>query len=120
MTEEKRKTVEDAIAKMGEKKETEADKGALLQGIGEDLKGDAEDSPAWAIKASGDMGTYGDAKKSHCVTAVRSLIWPGAVTVAQGTRFANIYVGYGLKSGTLVPPNPTGEPLAGTSPFFPP
>jgi len=23
-------------------------------------------------------------------------VWPGAVTVAQGTKFANLYVGYGL------------------------
>merc|ERR1711972_578338 len=86
-----------------------------------DYKG-LESSPAWSIKVVGDRGVYkfGEDSKSNRVTAVRSLVWPGAVTVAQGTKFANIYIGYGLKCGTLVPSNRTsGLPLDGTSPFMP-
>merc|ERR1712113_84894 len=70
----------------------------------------------------GDQGIYrvGAAEKTYRVTAVKSLIWPGAVTVAQGSKFANIYVGYGLKCGTLVPLNKdTGLQLPHTSPFLP-
>merc|ERR1711972_871481 len=85
-----------------------------------DYKG-LESSPAWSIKVVGDRGVYkfGEDSKSNRVTAVRSLVWPGAVTVAQGSKFANIYVGYGLKCGTLIPPKQDGLPLAGTFPFWP-
>merc|ERR1712000_76311 len=58
----------------------------------------------------------------HCVTSVRSLLWPGAISVAQGKRFANLYVGYGLKCGTLVPGDKVSKlplPLRGTCPFSP-
>lgn len=105
--------------------ENEAEKG-MLEGLEADLEEikpeDAEGSPAWSIKVFGDKAlyTFADSQKSHRVTAVRSNIWPGAVTVAQGTRYANIYVGYGLKSGALVGPDPkTGLPLRGTCPFSP-
>ena len=33
------------------------------------------------------------------MNVIRSLRWPGAVTVAKGGKFTNIYVGYGLKRG---------------------
>lgn len=98
----------------------------MLEGIAEDLgelKPDgAETSPAWSIRVHGDQGMYtvGDDRKSYCAVAVRSLIWPGAVAVAQGSRFANLYVGYGIKCGTLVPPDKeSGLPLRGTSCFLP-
>lgn len=44
----------------------------------------------------------------HSVSCAISLIWPGAVSVAQKKKFANIYVGWGQKQlGTLyTPPNP--------------
>jgi radial spoke head protein 4A len=108
-------------------KEEGADEKGLLESIENDLtflkdeNDAAEGSPAWSIKVHGDKGLYdiGGATKSYRVTAVRSLIWPGAVTVCQGSKFANIYIGNGLKCGTLVPKRVTGEPLAGTSPFLP-
>jgi len=88
--------------------------------LGEEVPG----SPAWRIKKFGDQGIYtfpGDAgAKSYRVIALMSRIWPGAITVAQGQKFANLYVGYGLKCGDLLPPDPrTGLPLSGTSPFMP-
>jgi len=36
---------------------------------------------------------------SYAVNVVRSLRWPGAVTVAKGGKFCNFYIGYGLKKG---------------------
>mmetsp|Transcript_11274 Transcript_11274/g.25876 ORF Transcript_11274/g.25876 Transcript_11274/m.25876 type:complete len:491 (-) Transcript_11274:105-1577(-) len=116
---------EDERNKIDSQKEEEPAK-AVLEPITadlEDLRGENDEgSPAWAIKEYGDKGLYnfGDVTKSYRVTAVKSLIWPGAVTVAQGQKFANIYIGYGMKSGSLVPPDPkTGLPLAGTAPFMP-
>merc|ERR1712216_880156 len=116
--------LEKVINKISADKEKEEGGGekALLETIENDLKEDEmPESPAWSIKVHGDKGLYtvGDATKSYRVTAVRSLIWPGAVTVCQGSKFANIYIGDGLKCGSLVPPKETGEPLAGTSPFLP-
>jgi hypothetical protein len=32
---------------------------------------------------------------------IKSLRWPGAVTVAQNGKFSNIYVGHGLKRGDM-------------------
>jgi radial spoke head protein 4A len=78
----------------------------------------------WSTKVCGDRGVYGD-EPSHRVVAVKSRTWPGAVAVAQadpvrGKKFANLYVGYGLKCGSLVPSHPaSGMPLAGTCPIMP-
>jgi len=104
--------------------EAEGEVPGLLSGLEGDLaplKPD-ENNIAWSFKSFGDKGLYkfGDADKSHRVTAARSLIWPGAATVAQGTKFANIYVGYALKCGSLVPSNPlSGLPLENTTAFNP-
>lgn len=61
---------------------------------------EAEVSKDWIVKQAGDKAKYkfpeGD-PKSYICTVVKSMRWPGAVTVAQGTRFANLYVGYGFK-----------------------
>merc|ERR1740138_53129 len=123
LTEAEQEALDKQINKISADKEKEEKGGeaALLEPIETDLKEDEmEASPAWSIKAHGDKGIYGlDAPKSYRVTAVRSLIWPGAVTVAQGSRFANIYIGDGCKYGGLVPKKESGEPLAGTSPFLP-
>jgi hypothetical protein len=98
----------------------------LLSGLESDLatlKPDGEENNiAWSFKAFGDKGMYkfADEDKCHKVVAARSLIWPGAVAAAQGKKFANIYIGYALKCGSLVPSYPeSGYPLVNTSPFFP-
>lgn len=108
--------------------EAEGDPKGILAGIDGDLaevkpEGDEGNVVAWSYKVFGDKGLYkfGDADKTHQVTGVRSMVWPGATTVTQGTKFANIYIGYAMKCGTLLPPNPqTGLPLLlGTDPFSP-
>lgn len=100
---------EEALQALQERIEKDPEKGMLepISGDLEEVKPeDAEGSPAWAIKVFGDQTVYdlGGNSKSYAVTAVRSLLWPGAVTVAQGKRFANLYVGYATKCGQLVPP----------------
>jgi len=108
--------------------EAEGDPKVTLAGIEGDLaevkpEGDEGSVNAWSYKVFGDKGMYkfGDNDKTHQVTAARSMVWPGACTVAQGTKFANLYVGYAMKCSTLLPPNPvTGLPLlAGTDSFCP-
>lgn len=59
---------------------------------------------AWTSKVCGDQQQYNqlppkEGTTSYCVNVLRSLRWPGAVTVAKGGKFTNIYVGYGLKRG---------------------
>jgi len=88
----------------------------------EGLEGDLESTPCFSVKTCGDKGMYDfdGTKKSYIVTALRSLIWPGAVTVSQGSKCANIYVGYALKCGTLIEgPARTAEPYRGTCAFSP-
>eukprot|EP00746_Dinoflagellata_sp_MGD_P163850 gnl/MRDRNA2_/MRDRNA2_92111_c0_seq1.p1 gnl/MRDRNA2_/MRDRNA2_92111_c0~~gnl/MRDRNA2_/MRDRNA2_92111_c0_seq1.p1 ORF type:complete len:442 (+),score=144.76 gnl/MRDRNA2_/MRDRNA2_92111_c0_seq1:88-1413(+) len=55
----------------------------------------------WAVKQCGDMAVYksGEEAKCNAVTVVRCMTWPGAVTVAKGGQFTNLYVGHGLKFG---------------------
>lgn len=47
---------------------------------------------------------------------LRSLRWPGAVTVSKGGKFTSIYVGYGLKRGgpnqkPIEPPEVLKDPI---------
>jgi len=43
---------------------------------------------------------------SYGVVALKSNVWPGAVTVCRGTEFVNFYVGYGHKIGIYYPVEP--------------
>jgi len=61
------------------------------------------DKLEWVFKQFGDTSLYksgsSDAAaqpRSNAVTCVRSLTWPGAVTVAQSSNMVQLYVGYGL------------------------
>jgi len=61
------------------------------------------DGLEWVFKQFGDTSLYKSSSsdpsaqpKSAAVTCVRSLTWPGAVTVAQGSNMVQLYVGYGL------------------------
>merc|ERR1719240_907624 len=74
-----------------------------------------------SIKVFGDEAWYhfeeSEKKKSHRVIGVRSNVWPGACAVTQGGETANIYIGYGLKCGSLVPRSPkSGLSLKSTFP----
>jgi len=65
----------------------------------------------WTIKQYGDTALYRNPitdpenprylpwkgkPRSNAITCVRSLTWPGAVTVAQYANMVSLYVGYGL------------------------
>merc|ERR1712039_874544 len=88
------------VAKMKEEQEADPSKD-LIRGLeGDGLK--------WTIKQAGDPTVFGNPPQSTCVTYVRSLTWPGAVTVARGARFLNCYIGYGMQAGEpdFFPPAP--------------
>ena len=76
------------------------------------------DDAAWTSKIIGDNQGYNqippkEGTVSYGVNVLRSLRWPGAVTVSKGGKFTSIYVGYGLKRGgaTKNPVEP-GEVIA--------
>jgi len=50
---------------------------------------------------------------SNAVVAVKSILWPGAVTVCRDQEFVSMYMGYGHKVGTyypVAPPEVLDEP----------
>jgi radial spoke head protein 4A len=63
------------------------------------------DALSWNFKQFGDDALYSSTSatatgpRSESVTCVRSLTWPGAVTVAKGSNMIQLYVGYGLPDG---------------------
>lgn len=74
----------------------------------------SEDAPvaglefAWTSKAVGDSQKYskGEGTTDYAVNVIRSLRWPGAVTVAKAGKYVNIYVGDGFKKGEIFPKEP--------------
>ena len=59
---------------------------------------------SWTSRVCGDTQQYNqmapkEGTTTYAVNVLRSLRWPGAVTVAKGGKFHNLYVGYGLKRG---------------------
>ena len=64
----------------------------------------AGEQPVWISKVVGDTHQYteGGAEGetiSYAVNVIKSLRWPGAVTVAKGGKCTTVYVGYGMKKG---------------------
>jgi len=86
---------EGAEEKEPTEEEAEEDPGALAA-----LEADAEveGGPAWA-----PLFSSSSEQVKHQAGGMRSLRWPGAVCAAQGARFTNLYVGYGLKNAPFVP-----------------
>ena len=93
-----------------EKKEEELAKLETDDKTEERFRGINEHNPiagmetAWLSKVVGDTQQYNqlppkEGTTTYAVNVIRSLRWPGAVTVAKGGKFASVYVGYGLKRG---------------------
>ena len=95
---------------------------APLRSLGEDGEG------SWAVRITPN----GSAHSSSSVVCVKSLHWPGAVAVAVGSKFVNVYVGDGVKFSStpysLPPPqsvlsewcsNPDQEVEEGEDPVAP-
>lgn len=91
---------DDERAKLQEEQDADKPRDVIRSLVGDELD--------WTIKQTGDPTVYADPSQSTVVTSVRSLTWPGAVCVARGKRFANLYVGYGLqaKEPEFFPPEP--------------
>lgn len=74
---------------------------------------------AWLSKVYGDQQQYRkgeEATTAYCVNVLKSLRWPGALTVAKGGKFTSIYVGYGMKRGDpsynpIEPPEVQKDPI---------
>ena len=82
-----------------------------LKGINEDegykvKEGEGEnvneiDLKYWKVKVVGDQIMHNKANGdpiTHAVVLVKNLRWPGTLTVWKEEKFANIYVGYGIKA----------------------
>lgn len=57
---------------------------------------------AWLSRVVGDTQQYNTAAggtQTYAVNVIKSLRWPGAVTVSKGGVYTSVYVGYGLKKG---------------------
>ena len=55
----------------------------------------------WKVKVVGDQIIHNRSNGdplTHAVVLVRNLRWPGTLTVWKEEKFANIYVGYGIKA----------------------
>jgi hypothetical protein len=93
----------------------------------ERLRAANEDDPfpnteqsAWLSKIVGHNQVYaskppGEGSQNYGVGVISSLRWPGATTVFKGGRWANLYIGYGLKSGVtsfnpVFPPDVPNDP----------
>jgi radial spoke head protein 4A len=66
---------------------------------------------SWLVKNIGDPQPYTLTTKEggtavYCTNVVRSLRWPGAITVCQNGRWFSMYIGNGVKA-TGVPFQPT-------------
>lgn len=67
---------------------------------------------AWVYRLSGDSQPYskGEGTAIYACAVVKSLRWPGAITVAKGGKApCTIYVGDGIKKGDFSY-NPTEPP----------
>jgi len=79
-----------------------------------------EEDRAWISKLVGDTQSYNKVKAdegtvSYATCVMRSIRWPGAVTVSKMGKFTSVYVGYGLKRGDASF-FPTEPPIVGEEP----
>ena len=88
--------------------ETQVDR---LKGINEDegykvKEGEGEnvneiDLKYWKVKVVGDQIMHNRANgdpMTHAVVILKNMRWPGTLTVWKEEKFANIYIGYGIKA----------------------
>ena len=107
---------EEYIAKM-----QEVDAGAeRFRALNEDTPviGEGETGVSWLVRVCGDTQQYkvGEGTKIYAVVMIKSLRWPGSVTVAKGGKFCSLYVGDGVKYGgpsyfPTEPPEVQSDPL---------
>lgn len=69
-----------------------------------DDQGNPVEQPCWISKVVGDTHQYSEGGAegetiSYAVNVIRSLRWPGSITVSKGGKCTTVYVGYGMKKG---------------------
>lgn len=99
-----------SVGKTAEEAEEELSKLAEEDKAEERFRGINEHTPivgmetAWTSKVVGDTQQYNlipnafrkqEGTTSYAVNVIKSLRWPGAVTVSKGGKFTNVYVGFG-------------------------
>ena len=75
---------------------------------------------SWVSKLAGDAQQYtkGEGTVAYGVNVIKSIRWPGALTVCKGGKFTNVYIGYGVKrEGPSF--NPTVPPVVDKEPQDP-
>ncbi|CDW78166.1 UNKNOWN [Stylonychia lemnae] len=100
---------DEILAKLNEKDPA----GERFKAINDDAAVEGYKS-AWISKVIGDAQPFAQAPPkegttTYAANVLKSLRWPGAVTVAQNGKFQSIYVGYGQKRGDVCF-NPTEPP----------
>jgi len=88
--------VEDFVAKQAEDDKVEE----RFKGLNEDTPVVGHDS-AWISRVCGDTQAYnkGEGTVSYATNVIKSLRWPGAVTVSRCGEYCSIYIGDGVKRG---------------------
>lgn len=82
------------------------------------LKEGETELSSWVMRMCGDQQPYnkGEGTVSYAVAVIKSLRWPGAITVSkQGKQPCSIYVGDGIKKGDSCY-NPTEPPQVQSDP----
>ena len=75
-----------------------------LKGANDDKQVFPKLEGAWTTKTVGNTQSYQaaeDGTVTYACAEVRSLRWKGAITVSQNGRWANLYIGYGVKTGDV-------------------
>ena len=76
---------------------------------GEGENANEVDKKYWKVKVVGDQMVHNRAEGEpiiHAIVLIRNTRWPGTLTVWKEGKFANIYVGFGIKA-TDSPYSPT-------------
>lgn len=75
---------------------------------------------AWISKVCGDAQQYnkGEGTVCYAVNVLKSIRWPGAITVCKNGKFTNVYIGYGIKRVDSSF-NPTVPPVVDMEPTDP-
>lgn len=95
--EESEEEVEEETPKADEEPEQSPD---MLSSVDNDADM-INDLKSWSVSFSSCIKGL-----KHQVVCLRSLLWPGAYTVATKDGFSNVYIGWGVKNSLYEPPLP--------------
>jgi radial spoke head protein 4/6 len=73
---------------------------------GQVLASVSDDAPVFGARAWTMLCSSSSKHVKGQVLGLRSNLWPGAIALAHGKEFDNVYVGWGIKNAPYVPPPP--------------